>query len=168
MASDKYVQFFLNSKSTVVQYECIELSHPSFSKPYYVVRNNTAGLTAKLETGETVFFEYYPLEVSQTDSENNLDYSMKLQFGDLGEVLPLELDRVNESNGFAIRPMFKYRTYRSDDLNQPMFGPQTLEIVNFAFNKNGAMFEANAPRLSIHKTGEVYSIARFPMLRGFL
>jgi hypothetical protein len=39
--SDKYYEYFLNSKSNVVYYDLIEISHPNFSQTYRKVRNNT-------------------------------------------------------------------------------------------------------------------------------
>jgi len=162
------VDFFLNSKSTIVQFETIEISHPDFSKIYRVVRNKTDGLTATLETTAVVTFDYYPLQISKSSTEDDLDYAIEIEIGDLGEVLPTELDLVQAGNGFATKPTLLYRTYRSDDLSVPMFGPVSLEITEITFNKTGAKFEAKAPSLNINRTGEVYSIDRFPMLRGFL
>jgi hypothetical protein len=93
---------------------------------------------------------------------------LKVQLGDLGEVLPTELRAIFEANGFAIRPTLKYRTYRSDDLSQPLYGPLRFEINNLTFKKEGAAFEASAPRLNSAATGELYTTSRFPMLRGFI
>ena len=67
-----------------------------------------------------------------------------------------------------VRPIVKYRTYRSDDLTQPIFGPVTLEIATLAMTREGASFDARAPSLNVNRTGEVYSLTRFPMLRALL
>lgn len=166
--SDPYFDFFLNAAATIVQLETIELSHPGFSQVYRIVRNKTDGLTATLETSETVDFDYYPLRINQGSSRDDLDYSFNIDFGDLGEVLPTELDNVLESDSFDVKPTLIYRTYRSDDLSAPMYGPITLEIIEISFQKTGASFEAKAPRINLSKTGEVYSVERFPTLRGFL
>lgn len=164
----EYSEFFLNSSSNTVQLETFELSHPNFSKVYYVVRNAVNGITAILETLVSVDFEYYPLRIESAGVKDDLDQSIKISFGDLGEVLPLELDLIENAEGFNVKPVLIYRTYRSDDLTAPLFGPIVLECVNFTFSKEGATFEAKAPSLNISKTGEVYNINRFPMLRGFL
>jgi hypothetical protein len=93
---------------------------------------------------------------------------LKIQLGDLGEILPKELDAISAGVGFGIKPTLKYRTYRSDDLSAPLYGPITLEISALTFKKEGAAFEAHAPRLNSTATGELYSTIRFPMLRGFI
>ena len=164
----RYTEFFLNSKSSVVQLETLEISHPNFTKIYRVVRNAVEGITATLENGNSATFDYYPLQIENAGVRDDLDQSIKINLGDLGEVLPKELDKVSSSDGFGTKPVVIYRTYRSDDLTRPLFGPVTLEVSTFAFNREGSTFEAKAPSLNINKTGEIYSLDRFPMLRGFL
>lgn len=163
-----YAEFFLKSKSSVVQLETLEISHASFTKVYRVVRNAVQGLTAKLETGESVTFDYYPLLIENAGVRDDLDQAITVNLGDLGEVLPKELDEVSSNDGFGIKPTVVYRTYRSDDLTRPLFGPVVLEVTSFAFNREGSTFEAKAPSLNVNKTGELYKLDRFPMLRGFL
>lgn len=163
-----YAEFFLNSKSSVVQLETLEISHPNFTKTYRIVRNAVEGVFATLESGTIAKFDYYPLQIENGGVRDDLDQSLKINLGDLGEVLPNELDEISSTNGFGIKPTVVYRTYRSDDLSRPLFGPVLLEVSSFAFNREGSSFEAKAPSLNINKTGELYKIDRFPMLRGFL
>lgn len=163
-----YTEFFLKSRSSVVQLETLEISHPNFTKIYRIVRNAVEGVTVTLETGRIVLFNYYPLQIENAGIRDDLDQAIKINLGDLGAVLPKELDEVSSRNGFGIKPIVVYRTYRSDDLSRPLFGPVTLEVSSFAFNREGSTFEAKAPSLNINKTGETYKLDRFKMLRGFL
>jgi hypothetical protein len=163
-----YTEFFLKSKSSVVQLETLEISHPDFTKVYRIVRNAVEGVTVTLETLQSASFDYYPLQIENAGIRDDLDQAIKINLGDLGEVLPKELDEVSSNNGFGIKPIIVYRTYRSDDLSRPLFGPVTLEVSSFAFNRQGSTFEAKAPSLNINKTGETYKLDRFKMLRGFL
>ena len=163
-----YTEFFLNSKSSVVQLELLEISHPNFSKVYRLVRNATNGVTVKLEDGLSYLFEYMPLRISLSNEMDNLDQIIKIQLGDLGALIPNEMSLVSLADGFKTKPTLKYRTFRSDNLNQVLFGPITLEIKTFSFNREGCLFEAKAPSLNISKTGETYTIDRIPMLRGLL
>jgi hypothetical protein len=162
-----YTEFYLNSDSNIVQLETIELSHSDFTQTYRVVRNATNGITATTETGASVAFAYYPLAIDPAETRDNLDQSFTISLGDLGEILPTELDAVATADGFGEKPVLIYRTYRSDVLTAPLF-VITLEVESFTFNEQGSVFEAKAPSLNINKTGETYTFARFPMLRGFL
>lgn len=163
-----YSEYFLNSSSSVVQLELIEISHSAFTQSYFVVRNATNGVTVTLEDGSSQEFEYYPLKVTPLGSRDDLDQAIRITLGDLGEILPKEIDAVSNSVGFIEKPIVKYRAYRSDDLSEPLIGPWILEVTTFNFNREGSTFEAKAPSLNINRTGEAYKIARFPMLRGFI
>lgn len=163
-----YSEFFLGSSSSVVQLELLEISHPNFTQTYRKVRNHKDGVTVTLETSSQATFDYYPMRVTGVGLRENLDYGIRVDLGDLGEILPEELDNVSSNDGFDTKPTVIYRTYRSDDLTSPLFGPIVLKVSSFNFNREGSTFEARAPALNINKTGEVYATDRFPMLRGFL
>jgi hypothetical protein len=161
-----YSEFFLNCNSNVVELELVEISHPNFTQDYRLVRNAIAGVTVTLEDLTQKAFEYYPLEIVRANSSDDLDQVFKVQLGDVGEVVPNELKAVFVADGFGTRPQFIYRTYRSDDLTKPLYGPLYFEITNLS-TKQGCAFEAAAPRKNSSVTGEIYTVERFPMLAGF-
>lgn len=162
-------EFYLSSNASIKPLELLEISHPNFTKTYYIVRNSRYGVTVTLEDGVTTqFFEYRPLLIKGLGVNQTLDQIIEIQFGDLGSIIPLEIDAVRAADGFRIKPALKFRAYRSDDLSAPMYGPIVYEVPNFPFNSQGSSFQANAPQLNNNKTGEIYAFGRFPMLRGFL
>lgn len=163
-----YVAFFLNAPARVANLETLEISHPSFSRTYWIVRNSRLGLTAKLENGVDQFFEYYPVKIVPANSDNTLDQIYNISLGDLGEIIPDELDRIFAAGTRMTRPVVKYRIYRSDDVSAPMLGPMVLEIVELPSSTEGSVFEARAPTLNKTQTGEFYDMVRFPGLRGLL
>lgn len=163
-----YSEFFLNSPSSVVQLELLEVTHPDFTQAYRIVRNAVDGVTVTLETAASATFDYYPLRITPVGIRDTLDFGLRIDLGDLGEVLPVEIDAVTDAEGFGVKPTVIYRTYRSDDLSTPLFGPLTLRVTSFSFTREGATFEAQAPSISVSTTGELYKLDRFPMLRGFL
>jgi len=163
-----YSEFFLRSKSSVVELECLQISHPNFTKVYRLVRNSTNGALLRYENGIQYQHDYQQLAITKLGSRGDLDQGLRISFGDLGEVIPNEIDAITAANSFNIKPRVEYRTFRSDDLNTVMFGPLILEIKSFSFTREGSTFEASAPQLNINKTGELYKIDRFPSLRGLL
>ena len=169
MPSDEYYDFFLKSAADIVKFVTFEIYHADFDPDsFYIVQNNVNGLTATLETAAEVDFEFYPARISQNETSDDLDFGIKFDFGDVGDLLPDQFDKVAIADGFGTKPLLKYREYRSDDLTEPMLGPLTLEITEFSFSKTGATFEAKAPSLNLNRTGEFYTIERFPMLRDLL
>jgi hypothetical protein len=164
-----YTEYFLKTNSSVVQLELLEISHPNFTQTFYIVRNAVQGLADVVHEDSTHHaYVYYPLRITLGQTRDNLDTSLKIDLGDLGQVLPLQLDAVAAAGGYSTKPTVKYRTYRHDVLTAPLFGPIELEVTSFSFNRDGATFEAKAPSLNVNKTGETYTLDRFPMLRGFL
>lgn len=163
----EYSEFFLKSKSSIVGLETIEISHASFSKVYYIVRNNSKGMTAKLETGESVNFVYYPISISIDGMRDDLDSGLTVTLGDLSEILPIEMDRLN--GDFSIKPTLKYRIYRSDDLTKPMYGPLVYKMPNVSFDGENSTITAKAPSLNNNRTGLIYDLSGvFRTLKGFL
>lgn len=163
-----YSEFFLRSPGRIVRLECLEISHPSFSKVYYVVRNATKGVTVTYEDGQSHFHEYYPLKIESVGNKGDLDQGFNISFGDLSDILPAEIDRVLSDESQNVKPVVKYRDFRSDALNKVLYGPLINEISSISFTREGATFEAKAPSLNINKTGELYKLDRFPGLRGLL
>lgn len=160
--------FFFNTKANIVQLELLEISHPNFSTTYYIVRNKVGGVTVTHEDATSHAYIYYPLRITSQAAKDDLDSSLQIDLGDLGELFPTEIDNVVSASGFANKPVVKYRTYRSDDLTQPLSGPLILEAKRFSHNEQGLSFEASAPQVNVNKSGEIYYLDRFPMLRGFL
>jgi len=161
-------EFYLNSKSSVAMFETLEISHPNFTQVYRVVRNHCEGITATIETDEQVFFQYLPMSIERMKTLNNLDFGLKVTFGDLGEIIPNEIDAVMAADGRHIQPTVKYRIYRSDDLTEPLDDVWTLEIKQMGFTSEGCTFEAGAPEMNSNGTGERSTNSRFSGQRGFL
>ena len=107
------------------------------------------------------------MKITEQGTGTDLDFGLLIEFGDLGELLPNDLDAVTTANGLFTEPTLIYRTYRSDDLTSPMVGPIELSVKSFSFNENGATFEAGSDNANSQTTGELYTVSRFPMLRAF-
>lgn len=160
-----YTSFFLNAKGGLIQLECIEISHSSFEKPFRYVRNDTSGITVTHEDGLDYTYEYQVLEIQRSNVTNDIDQVMNITFADADDTFTKAMQNITTTE----RPSFKYRSYRDDDLTAPMVIIQTLEITSM--NKDGSgyiTFEAKAPELNSVKTGEIYTLDRYPLLRGTL
>ena len=167
-APEAYVEFFLNCSASVVRLECLEISHPSFSRVYRVVRNATQGVSVTYENGVSYWHEYYPLKITPLDMTSDLDTGFRVDFGDLAEVLPKESAAVLAGPYLRVKPTVVYRSFRSDRTNQILEGPFRLEVKTISYNREGCSFEAKAPLLNMSTTGELYKLDRFYPLRGFL
>lgn len=164
-----YEAFFLTSRSDVVQLELIEITHPAFSQAYRFVRNHADGVTVDLSpTQLAVPFQYYPARVSIRGSRDDLDSQITIQLGDLGEIIPEEIDRVAATGAFGVKPQLRYWAFRSDDLTSPLVGPLYLETATINSVEGGSSMDCRAPATNLTRTGERYKLDRFPTLQGFL
>ncbi len=162
-------EFFLHSAPSVAQLDCLEIAHPDFSQTYRIVRNHEDGVSVTHEGPAGPFaYTYYPARVLPISVRDDLVQALSITLGDVGDVIAKEIANVWEANGLNTRPSLTYRAYRSDDLSAPMLGPLVLELVNVTTAREGASFEARAPELNASRTGELYDVTRFPMLKAFL
>lgn len=160
-------EFHLASTGAPVYLQCIEFGHPDFTQVYRVVTNAADGFTVKHEDGFDYFYEYLPLAIQLGNSLNDLDQTINITLGDLGEILPQEIDRIRIT-GSTIKPYLNYRTYRHDRPNTPLEVVKGLEIGGMSRDEQAVTFEAHAPLLNSNRTGLVYDFETYPMLRGFL
>jgi hypothetical protein len=161
-------EFFFDSFSSVVELDLLEISHSSFSQTFYLVRNAVDGVTVTHENASVIDYTYCPMQLSLSGPREDLDHILNVVLGDVSEYLAPELDAIRNDGTTAEMPVVKYRTYRSDDLSAPMYGPIDLQIKRLGSIPEGFLFEAKAPSLNVNKTGEKYTISRFPALTGLL
>lgn len=163
-----YSEFFLASRADVVQLELIEFSHPNFTKDYRIVRNAADGVTVDLSPSEqNVTFDYFPARFQALGSNDDIDSGLRIDIGDVGEVVPGEVNAVEAAGGFATKPTVRYWAFRNDNLSAPIFGPMVLEVPAVTMSEEGANLEARAPAMNSTRTGVRYTLDRFPTQRGF-
>jgi len=166
---EDYVDFFFGAPQSAAELQTLEISQPSFSQVWRLQSHYREGFYARLETGEQVFFQYVPMSLKPLEERANLDFGLTVMLGDLGEILPEEIQRARVAGTLRTNPpVVKYRAYRTDNVEAPMFGPVTLEARQIARSEDGAKFNAMAPEANANKTGILYRSDVFPMLQGFL
>lgn len=159
MPSQEFIEFFLNSQSSLIQYECIELAHPNLSKTYYLCRNcGLNGLEVKhLATDtNTVSYQRLPMKIVPRSRENNLDFGMTITIGDVGEIFSEEIRNIDNAGSYNTTPTLTYRSYRSDNLDEPMYGAFEFNVYSINFDDKGASFDCATRRLNTLRTGEFY------------
>lgn len=160
-----FTSFFLNAKGGLIRIDCIEISHPSFSKVFRFVRNIRGGITVKHEDGADYHYIHEYFELNRSNVTADLDQTVQITFADYKDELKLEV----ESADYTQPASFKYRAYRDDDLTMPMIVLETLQVISVNNDSFGMVtFDAKAEGLNDVKTGLIYSIEDYPMLRALL
>lgn len=160
-------QFWLDHQSKIVPLDLIEISHPNFTKTYRIVRNKIGGGDFTID-GAPQTFEYYPLRITPKSTRANLDYGEQIDLGDVGQIVPVEVDAIAAADGWGTKIKVRRWIFRSDDLTTPIWGPYTMETRSLPMKPGVTSFVASAPSLNMNRTGELYLPGRFPMLEGFI
>ena len=163
-----YAEFFFNGSAKDVRLNTLVISHPNFTKTYSLVSNAVGGITATIEDGTEVEFQEYPFLLSEVGLRDTLDFGFTVQLGDLGEIVPQEVDAVMAANGMHIHPTVIFRAYSSGDLSTPLEGPFSLRMVGPSIGSQGTVFRAEPISANASATGDVYSLERFPGLVGVI
>lgn len=160
-------EFFFSTARSVSRIEGLEISHPDFSRTFYLVRNPNPWMPEQpLGHGGGVVrtYQYCPLRLRPMASRGDLDFGVSVDLGDLGEIIPAEIDRIVAASSTGTRPQVIYRAWRSDQLSAPMTGPIKLQVDQITRAREGSTFDAVAPYLNLSKTGSLYTVERFEML----
>lgn len=159
--------FFFATSPAIAQLQLLEIAHPAFSATYHFTRSILAGVVVTHEGGVGPFvYTYMPMSIKPVGSGNDMDQQIEVSIGDVGTVLPAELDSVANANKMTIKPTITYREYKSDDLTLPLYGPFVFQIDRISFNRSGATTTAKAAAFNKGRVGLYYTLSLFPMLKG--
>lgn len=165
----QYVDFYLGASQSVFELHTLQISQVSFSKVYRFQPYYREGLWLREEDGQQQFYQWMPLRLEALEDRGNLDFGLSITVGDLGEVLPDEIQRARDAGTLVTDPaVVRYRIYRSDNLDSVMYGPITLQAKTITRTEQGAQFDAKAPQVNATKTGMIYRTDLIPTLLGFL
>lgn len=161
--------YFLRGDPDDVRLQLIEATHPSWVRPYRYVQNAVDGVSVKHEDGAYRSYQYSPITIKKSKSDDSLDQSITITIGDLGMNLPDDMDRLRNSTIHSTkRPTLNYREYLLSDLNTPIVSVTGLQVTDYQPHKMGGMFVCRAQELNLTKTGISYTLEDFKTLRGFL
>lgn len=165
--------FHLDSSPSVMLLETIEVSHSLWSQSLRYVTNHEDGINLPLENGQTVFFEFIPLSVKRGNTSDDLDQSLTITVGDLGEVVPPLIQLIRDAANDE-RPQVVYRAYAFDVVTaqltvaRPIDLIKNLEVVSMSRDHLATTFDAKTPVKNTVKTGRTYTVQDYPDLKGLL
>lgn len=160
--------YWLSGNPDDARLQCVEISHPAWSKVYRIVQNHADGVTVTHEGGFAYAYEYVPLTIQKGTNSDDLDQEITIGVGDLGETFPKELDAARASQYSHIRPTLNYREFNLSDLTKPQLTILGLEVTDYEPKREGAVFVCRAKQMNLTKTGETYNLDDYRTLRGFI
>lgn len=156
---DDYTSFFLNNHGGAVILECLEITHSTFTEPARFVKNDTDGVIAEGQS-----YEYQPMSIKRNNVSNDLEQQLSITLADMEDHFFKQVINTMDSN---TRPSVVFKLFSDQDLVTPLMTMQKLEIASLSKDSAGlATFDAQAPELNSVKTGRIYTLEDFPLLRG--
>ena len=180
------IDYFLNSQSDDVLVETLEFKFykadtgAQAGNSLCVVANINTRVYAVLEDGSSMVCDYYHVRIERGSmSTDSIDQSFQITVSASVDIRRL-LDNVyfgtyktggQRFNGK--KPNVTYRAYsysapHTGALRNMVVGPITMDIDSIVMDEKCCTVNASTGLMNSHKTGEVYDIQRFPMLRGLL
>lgn len=151
--------------------EVIELSASWFTQKYYLQRQVTDSIDVTLETGETVTTEYAPMSLDRSSSNADLNYERNVVIQQVNDIIASEQSRYDPDIHGNELPMFisrGYILYRNGSVSQIKQAPIRLPIRKMRRDDRGALFNVTTKPANQSATGEVCTVTRVPMVKGFL
>lgn len=165
--------FHLDSSPAIALLETLEVSHSTWDKPIRIVTNHADGLTARNERGQYVVYQFAPLLIGKGDTSDNLDQSLKITLGDLGEIVPPLIDSIRNADSDEL-PEVTYRAYAFDAASMTLAKETPIDVIgglvvtSMSRDTHATTFEAKTADKNILRTGRIYTINDYPDLKGLL
>lgn len=158
--------FFLTDTSGVRKVDTIELNHPDWASPFFFQSEwIDEDIIATNEDLNTVTYQYQLFKVDRNNVVADLDQSVSVTFLDYIDELKYAVNSANHMQPITL----KYRMFRDDDFSSPLDFIQVLEVLKVTSNGDGIVtFDASAEGLNNIRTGDVYTINKFPSLKGII
>ena len=161
----------LDSSPSIASLETLEISHSLWPTPIRIVTNHADGIDAMLETGEVVNFEFAPLLINKGTTSDDLDQSLNITLGDLGEIVPPLIKQIRAADSDEY-PQVIYRQYAYDVATMSFAKDKPIDIIKGLFveqmsrDHQATTFDAKTPDKNTVATGRLYTIEEYPDLKA--
>jgi hypothetical protein len=171
MTPDDIKKIYANAPVEQDTLEVISFSASWFSRTYYLQRQFVEGIDVTLETAQVVTAEYVPMSIDQASSSADLTHERSVNIQMVNDVIAIENDNYDPVVNADEMPQFQsrgYIMYRDGTTSAIKFGPVTLPVRSMLSNSVGSLFKVTAKPSNESPTGEIATVTRAPMLRGFV
>ena len=170
---DDIKDFHLDSATSVVLLETLEISHTLWPDPIRLVTNHPDGISVTLESGQPATFEFIPLMIQRGNTSDDLDQTLNITVGDLGEVVPPLIQKIRNASSDE-KPQVIYRSFAFDAASMVLTKPTPIEIIRGLYvakmnqDHQATTFESATSGKNSVKTGRTYNFEEYPDLRGLI
>lgn len=173
MNSQELREIYASAPIAATPFEVVSISAPWFSKTYYLQNVFTEDIQVTLENSAVVDVLYAPMSLGESSSNADLNYERNIVIQYVNDILAKEQenydpdihnpdDQVVQSRGYIY-----YRTGVISSLQTAVRTTRVREITRDAENGASTVRISGKPANET-ATGEVATVRRVPMLKGFI
>lgn len=173
MNSQELKAIYASAPVSSTPFEVVSISAPWFSKTYHLQNVFTEDIQVKLETGVFVDVLYAPMSLSQSSSNADLNYERSFVIQFVNDMIANEQSKFNpdihDPYGQIVqsRGYIYYRNGTISDIQTGVITTRVKEIMRDS-KTGGATVKVSTKPANETATGEVATIRRVPMLKGFI
>lgn len=162
---------YASAPVSATPFEVISAEAPWFTQTYYLQNVLTEELSVTLETGAVVEVDYAPMSLEQASSNADLNYERQIVIQYVNDILGSEM--ANYDPDIHTWADFKLKSrgyiyYRDGTISSIKTPVVNLPVRNVNFNYIGANVRVSSKPANESATGEVATVNRVPMLKGFV
>lgn len=173
MTTDEMKAIYASAPVSSTRFEVVSIEAPWFSQIYYLQNVSVEDIQVTLETSEVVTARYAPLGLGEASSNADLNYERNIVIQMVNDLLAAEQDNFNpeihnpDDQIVKSRGYIYYRNGTISSIQTSVVKTRVRDITRDS--KTGASnIRISTKPGNQNATGEVATISRVPMLRGFL
>lgn len=173
MTSDELKAIYANAPVASTPFEVISINAPWFSRKYYLHNVVIDTIQVTLETGEVVDVMYAPMGLGEASSNADLNYERNIVIQMVNDIIAEEQSRFNPEihdpydQAIESRGYIYYRNGEISSIQTSVIKTKVRDITRDAKSASTNIRTSSKPS-NESATGEVATITRVPMLRGFI
>ncbi|MCP4984691.1 MAG: hypothetical protein GY928_01120 [Colwellia sp.] len=171
MTPDEIKAIYASAPVGQTMLEVVSFSASWFSETYYLQRQFTEDIQVVLEDDSVVDVLYAPMSIEQASSNADLNYERNIVIQMVNDIIASENDNYDPDIYGSEMPLFRsrgYIAYRDGTISSIQFGPITLPVRNMKTNNQGSIINVSTKPGNDSATGELATVTRVPMLRGYI
>lgn len=173
MNSTELRQIYASAPVSATPFEVVSIEAPWFSKTYYLQNVFTEDIQVTLETGAVVDVLYAPMSLAEGSSNADLNYERNIVVQFVNDILAGEQENYNPDihnpNDHLVKSR-GYIYYRTGEISSLQTSVKTTRVRDITRDaETGASnIRISSKPANETATGEVATIRRVPMLKGFI
>lgn len=172
MNSEELKKLYASAPVGKTDFEVASIHAPWFSRTYYLQNMFTEVVQVKLETGVFVDAEYAPMSIGKASSNADLNYERNIVVGMVNDILAAEQSNFDpdvhnpDSQYVQSRTYIRYDDGTVSDIQSSVITTYVRDITRDSKTYSSTIRISSKPANET-ATGEVATVKRVPMLKGF-